>query len=112
MDITQKFRNDVFNIQAGNSLSGMGTDYGQSFKNFYMWGGDNTIYRISKNANVKGSETFHGLEAFAKGGSQNTDGLALIDTLSVGTQAHMMKMAYDNIAVLQERALDNKDVVK
>lgn len=77
--ISSKFRNELYDIQCGNFISGVSIDFGKH-KNFYAWGGKTIIGTISSAATVHGSETVHGGSAHARGGSQNVDGITLLDT--------------------------------
>ena len=58
------------------------------------------IETISSQAQMHGSETSHGTGAFGRGGSQNAEGITMIDYLTEGSQPFQMVLAYDNIAIL------------
>ena len=62
-------RENIYQIQCGDNFMGFSTDYAEKFKNFYMYGGKNTIWLISQSSNFLGWETWHGLQAYGRGGS-------------------------------------------
>ena len=105
--LVRQHRDNIYQIQAGDNFIGISTDYAEKFKNFYMYGGKNIIWLVSQQSNFLGWETWHGLLAYGRGGSQNADGIALLDTLTEQSQPYMMKMAYKNIAILQQRIIED-----
>ena len=97
---SKTFGNDIYSIHAGNHISGVSNEFKDENRNFYVWGGKTMIETISQSSTVRGSETTHGFGAHSRGGSQNTSGIILLDTLTEFSQPFMLALGYDNIAML------------
>ena len=96
--VTSTFGNDICSIHAGDHISSasVGTDQ----KDFYVWGGKTMIETAALSSTIRGSETAHGSSAHSRGGSQNTAGIVLLDTLTEFSEPYLLSVAYENIAII------------
>ena len=66
-------------------MSGVSIDFGAENRAFYVWGGKSMIETISQSALVQGSQCMGGFGAYGRGGSQNAEGITMIDYLTEGS---------------------------
>ena len=101
--MSRTFGNQLYSIHTGNHISGISVELGNQNRNFYQWGGQSIIDMITKYSRTNGAEIDNSCGVHCKGGSQNTSDVCLIDSITTLSKPYMLTMAYENIAILQER---------
>lgn len=81
-----------------------------SSRKFFAWGDKTIIDLVSGSAKINGDEIFMPeVGTHGRGGSYLEDGLFLVDQLIHGSQPYNMFTAYQNVAIIQEKASDIKE---